>query len=170
LVVIRAERVADYAAIRQVNQRAFGASVEADLVDFLRAANKVVVSFVARRGEQVVGHIMFSPITVARVPDSFRGVGLAPMSVLPEYQKQGIASQLVRAGLAACRTSGYDLVVLIGHVGYYPRFGFTRALDHGFENDYDATDAFMVLELRPGTLSTASGLVKFAPEFNDVAG
>ena len=164
---IRPEHPDDVAAIRDVNERAFGSPGEAELVDKLRAANKAVVSLVAQRGDQVVGHILFSPITVTNAPGSFRGVGLAPMSVLPEFQNTGIGSRLVREGLVACQQAGYDVVVVLGHVDYYPRFGFATAKDYGLDNEYDAADAFMVLELRKGALEGINGLVKFAPEFHE---
>ncbi|HET9831751.1 MAG TPA: N-acetyltransferase [Vicinamibacterales bacterium] len=167
MVEIRAERTDDVVAIRDVNLHAFGGPGESRLVDALRAANKAVVSLVAEADGQVVGHILFSPVTITNCPLSFRGVGLAPMSVLPEFQSRGIGSRLVREGLAACKQAGYDIVVVLGHVGYYPRFGFARATDHGLENEYGAVDAFMVLELNKGALKTISGLVRFAPEFQE---
>ena len=167
MIEIRVERPDDLGAIRDVNERAFGTSAEAQLVNQLRAGNKMVVSLVAQRGAQVVGHILFSPVTVTNAPESFRGAGLAPMSVLPELQNQGIGSRLVRAGLVACQEAGYDIVVVLGHPHYYPRFGFATAKDHGLENEYDAADAFMVLELRKGALEGISGLVKFTPEFHE---
>jgi putative acetyltransferase len=167
MITIRLERPDDVAAIRDVNDRAFGTSAEARLVDQLRAASKAVISLVAQQGDQLVGHILFSPVSITNAPQSFRGAGLAPMSVLPEFQNQGIGSRLVREGLAACRDARYDVVVVLGHVGYYPRFGFARAQDYSLENEYDAADAFMVLELRNGALQEISGLVKFAPEFQE---
>ena len=166
-MTIRAERAEDVAAIRVVNERAFGGQTEARLVDTLRKANKATVSLVAQQDEQVVGHILFSPVTIANTPAEIRGVGLAPMSVLPEFQNRGIGSRLVRDGLAACQAAGYDIVVVLGHVDYYPRFGFARAKDFGLENEYEAADAFMVLELKEGALKRISGLVKFAPEFHE---
>lgn len=89
------------------------------------------------------------------------------MSVLPEFQRQGIGSGLVREGLVACHRAGYHVVVVLGHVGYYPRFGFAKAQEYGLENEYGAEDAFMVLELRKGALLGIGGLVKFAPEFHE---
>ena len=167
MIEIRPETPDDIPAIRDVNERAFGAPAEAHLVDRLRAANKAVVSLVAQHGDQVVGHILFSPISVTNSPTTFRGVGLAPMSVLPEFQKTGIGSRLVRDGLAACQRAGYDIVVVLGHVHYYPRFGFSRAKDYGLDNEYKALDAFMVLELKKGVLPTIRGLVQFAAEFQE---
>jgi putative acetyltransferase len=116
----------------------------------------------------VVGHILFSPVNVAIAPENFRGVGLGPMSVLPEFQNRGIGSSLVREGLEACRRLGYDAVVVLGHTKFYPRFGFTTAKDHGLDNEYNASDAFMVMELKSGVLEGIKGLVKYAPEFREV--
>ena len=167
VIEIRNEIPDDVPAIRDVNERAFGGRAEAQVVDMLRAANKAVVSLVAQHGDRVVGHILFSPVSVTNAPQTFRAVGLAPMSVLPEFQKKGIGSRLVRDGLAACQRAGYDMVVVLGHVDYYPRFGFSRAKDYGLENEYQALDAFMVLELKNGVLQTIGGLVQFAPEFRE---
>jgi len=167
MIEIRVERPDDVSAVRHVNELAFGGSAEARLVDELRAANKAVISLVAQHGDRVVGHILFSPVTVTNAPESFRGAGLAPMSVLPEFKNQGIGARLVRDGLAACRDAGYDVVVVLGHVGYYPRFGFAKAKDYGLDNEYGAEDAFMALELRDGALKRISGLVRFAPEFQE---
>lgn len=167
MIEIRTERPEDIGAIREVNERAFGGPAEAMLVDLLRAANKAVVSLVAQWDDRVVGHILFSPVTVANSPESFRAAGLAPMSVLPEYQNQGIGSQLVRDGMAACCEDGFDIVVVLGHVPFYPRFGFVPAERHGLSNEYGASDAFMVLELKSGALTGISGLVKYSHEFRE---
>ena len=167
MIEIRNEIPADVPAIRDVNERAFGGRAEAQLVDRLRAANKAVASLVARHGDRIVGHILFSAVNVANAPRTVRAVGLAPMSVLPEFQKTGIGSRLVRDGLAACQQAGYDIVVVLGHADYYSRFGFYRAKDYGLDNEYQALDAFMVLELTRGVLQTISGLVQFAPEFQE---
>jgi len=168
VIEIRKETPDDFPAVGYVNEQAFGGDVEARLVEMLRAANKAVVSLVAVDQGRVVGHILFSPITVAEAPENFRGVGLAPMSVLPEFQNQGIGSRLVRDGLEACKRQGYDAVVVLGHTSYYPRFGFSRAKDYRLDNEYDALDAFMVMELKEGVLQTIRGLVRYAPEFNEV--
>lgn len=165
MTVIRPERSEDVAAIEAVNERAFGGRAEASLVRALRHANKAVVSLVAEYDDQVVGHILFSPVTVAMTAAGVRGIGLAPMSVLPEFQRRGIGSRLVREGLAMCRQAGYDFVVVLGHIGYYPRFGFAPAEGFGLTNEYEAGDAFMALELESDALKSARGLVKFAPEF-----
>lgn len=165
---IRGELPGDLAAIRHLNERAFDGPAEAKLVDLLRAAGKATVSLVAILDDRIVGHILFSPVTIAQAPAGVRAAALAPMSVLPEFQNRGIGSQLVREGLEACREHGFDLIVVLGHINYYPRFGFQKASDHGLASDYDAGDAFMVLPLGEGVLQKVRGLVRYAPQFGAV--
>ena len=167
MVEIRDETPSDYSAIRELNERAFGGAAEAKLVDMLRAAKKILISLVAVHQNRVVGHISFSPVTVAEGPENLRAVGLAPMSVLPKFQNRGIGSKLVREGLEACKRAGYEVVVVLGHTKYYPRFGFLKAKDCGLDNEYNAVDSFMVLELQKGVLQEIRGLVKYAPEFRE---
>ena len=166
---IRAEQPEDVPAIRHVNAAAFGREHEADLVDRLRGVANTR-SFVAVNAEQqIVGHIFFSPVTVDG--DCIRDrnlLGLAPMAVQPEYQRQGIGSQLIRHGLDACRQAGYQAVVVLGHPDYYPRFGFVPAIQIGLTCEYPVPDeVFMVLELEPNALRECSGTVKYRPEFDD---
>jgi putative acetyltransferase len=169
MIEIRREQPGDIGSIREVHVLAFGGDAEAQLVDLLRKRNKASVSLVAVSQHRVVGHILFSPISISSAPQNFRGLGLAPLAVLPEFQNLGIGSQLTRVGLELCREANYDLVVVLGHEHYYPRFGFSRAKDHGLDNEYGAVDAFMVLELVPGTLQKVGGLVQYAPEFRETA-
>jgi putative acetyltransferase len=168
VIAIRPERPDDHPFVREVNERAFGGPAEARLVDMLRAAGKAVVSLVAvDAGGRVVGHVMFSRVTVDGAPAGLRAVGLAPMSVLPEVQNRGIGSRLVREGLAACKREGCDVVVVLGHAAYYPRFGFVRAKDHGLHDEYGAVEAFMAMELTQGVLGRVRGLVKYASELRE---
>jgi putative acetyltransferase len=89
---------------------------------------------------------------------------IGPNECVAGISESGIGSRLVRDGLEACKRKGYDAVVVLGHTAYYPRFGFSRATDYGLDNEYEAVDSFMVLELKIGVLQTI-GLVKYAPEF-----
>ncbi|MFC1483940.1 GNAT family N-acetyltransferase [Candidatus Neomarinimicrobiota bacterium] len=167
---IRPEQSADVAAVRYVNEQAFEGPDEARIVDLLRERRKALISLVAIAGEQVVGHILFSPVTIEPDNDSLRLIGLAPMAVLPGQQRRGIGSALVEAGLQRCRELGFDAVVVLGHPEYYPRFGFTRAGAFGLTNEYEADEAFMVLELRSGCLKGIQGLAKYASEFGEAEG
>jgi putative acetyltransferase len=121
---VRDEQSGDEQAIHDVHVHAFGRGLEARLVDLLRAAGKATIGLVGCENDRVVGHILFSPITIADAPTDFRGAALGPVGVLPERQPKGIGSTLIREGLARCEREGYDLVILLGHVTYYPRFGF----------------------------------------------
>jgi len=168
-IVVRPEKPEDIPAIRIVNEQAFGSAAEADLVDALRRNGKAIISLVADHEGHVVGHILFSPVTIETNDRELVGVGLAPMAVIPESQNQRIGSMLVEQGVRRCREEGHRFVVVLGHPGYYPRFGFVPASRFGIKSEYDVADeVFMVLELREGALSGCSGAVKYQPEFNEV--
>jgi putative acetyltransferase len=168
-MIVRSEEPEDIAAIRIVNERAFGNAAEADLVDALRRNGKATISLVAEDDGRVVGHILFSPVTIETGERELVGVGLAPMSVIPERQNQRIGSLLVEEGLRRCRENGHRFVVVLGHPAYYPRFGFVPASSFGIKSEYDVADeVFMVMELQEGALSGCAGVVKYQLEFNEV--
>jgi putative acetyltransferase len=169
MVSVRPEQPADIPAIRQVHEQAFGRPAEALLVDTLRQHSKVLLSLVAVKDEQVVGHILFSAVTIACATGPFAAVGLAPMAVVPALQRQGIGSLLVQRGLDACRGAGYACVVVLGHAHYYPRFGFVPAQRYGIESEYAVpADVLMVIELQEGALQGHAGVARYAPEFQAV--
>lgn len=169
MLIVRPERPEDHAAIRRVNSLAFGRSNEADLVDTLRERGQPLVSLVAEEDECIVGHIFFSPVIIESETKAYPAFGLAPMAVLPERQRQGIGSQLVRRGLEECLRIGQPVVVVLGHPTYYPRFGFVPACRKGLYCEYAVPDeAFMVVELLPGVLRGRTGVVKYLPEFAEV--
>ena len=167
MLLIRREKRSDIPSIRKVNESAFKGYKEARLVDLLRESIKATISLVATIDDKVVGHILFSPVTIELDPKNARGLGLAPLAVLPKYQKKGIGSCLVNEGLEECRAKGYDIVVVLGDASYYTRFGFKRASLYRLENEYDADENFMVLELKKGVLGSVSGLVRYQPEFKE---
>ncbi|MFN0121840.1 MAG: GNAT family N-acetyltransferase [Blastocatellia bacterium] len=170
---IRPETEADYAAVDRVIRAAFlarfGSESEAGLVAALRQTARPYISLVAEKEGAIIGHIFFSPVTVASANETFTAMGLAPMAVAPASQKQGVGSRLVRAGLAACGRMGYQLVFVLGHADYYPRLGFVTAETKGFACEYAVpADHFMVAELQPGAAAGKSGLVRYMPEFNEL--
>lgn len=168
MIRVRAEELSDSDAVRVVNERAFGQPAEASLVDALRGLDSAI-SLVAAIDGRVVGHILFTPVRMERADPGLSAMGLAPMAVLPEFQKQGIGSALITTGLGVCRARNHDLVVVLGHPAYYPKFGFVVAAAHGLTCEYPVpVEAFMVAELRPGTLARAGGLVRYRPEFSSV--
>lgn len=163
---IRQETEADRAAIRAVNDAAFGTSAEADIVEALRSKGVRLVSLVVELDGTIVGHALFSPVLLAEHPQ-LKVMGLGPMSVVPGHQRKGIGSALVREGLKQCKELGYHAVVVIGHPQYYPRFGFVPAARYEMRSQYDVPeDAFMISELEAGALHGASGLVRYDEAFD----
>lgn len=160
---IREERPGDVPAIRGVNRLAFGQEQEATIVDALRSSGGSLLSLVATVDGRVVGHIMFSPVSVAGVG----GAGLAPMAVHPEYQRQGIGSALVEAGTARLRDRGCPFIVVLGHADFYPRFGFRPASRCGVTCEWDVPDeVFMLLVLDASKMQDVRGLARYRPEFS----
>jgi HAD superfamily hydrolase (TIGR01509 family) len=170
-LALRPETPDDIAGIRAVNECAFDTKIEADLVDLCRQRGKMVLSLAALLEEQVVGHVLFTPVSCdpgsAGRGGASTGLGLGPIAVLPEFQGTGIGSRLMCAGLDQARRSGCDFVVLLGDPAYYSRFGFRPASDFGLSSEYGGGDAFQVLELRPGALAGRRGEVKYIPEFGE---
>lgn len=165
---IRAENDRDRESVRGIHLAAFETPSEADLVDALRAQAEPVISLVAENDGQIVGHIMFSPVSLSNHPDC-RVMGLAPMAVAPAHQRKGTGSALIRAGLDQCSQLGFVAVVVLGHPEYYPRFGFSPASRFGIDSEYDVPDeVFMAMELTPGALGGKSGRVKFHRAFDNV--
>ena len=168
-LLIRPETPDDYAATRKVNLAAFGSPLEATLVERLRGDGLVIASLVAvDDAGQVVGHILFSPVTIMTTEgDRIQVASLAPMSVLPSHQRRGIGSMLVAHGIEVCRRAHYRAIVLVGHPSYYPRFGFSHAVVAGLKNPFVADEAFMGLELVRGTLSGIEGRVVYPEAFDE---
>jgi putative acetyltransferase len=151
-----------------VNISAFETSTEADLVDALRDQTQPLVSLIAEDNGAIVGHIMFSPVSLSSDP-ALRIMGLAPMAVAPEHQGKGIGSALVRAGLEQCKQLGCGAVVVLGHPAYYPRFGFLSAARFGIGCEYEVpADVFMAVELQARFLSGRSGKIKYHAVFSNL--
>jgi putative acetyltransferase len=168
MVEIRHETPQDIDTIRRINKLAFGRSEEADIIDKLRRRGALTLSLVAVTENGVVGHITFSPVTVESGNSSFETIALGTMAVLPDYQRQGIGSALVMAGLKECQRLGQEIVVVVGHPNYYPRFGFAPARAKGIDCEFEAPDeAWMVLELKEGGLAGKGGTVHYRPEFKE---
>jgi putative acetyltransferase len=169
MIIIREEAPEDRQAVRRVNELAFGRTQEAELVEALRESAHPHLSLVAELDGQVVGHIFFSPVTIEDGASAYGAFGLGPMAVLPEHQRRGVGSQLVRRGLEECLLRGFEVMVVLGHPEYYPRFGFEPAKAKGLTCEFPVPDeVFMVKELRAGALEGLRGLVKYHPEFGKV--
>jgi putative acetyltransferase len=166
-MIIREERQGDAERIRTVNLAAFETAMEADLVDALRERARPLISLVAEDDAEIVGHILFSPVTLANEP-GLTLMGLAPMAVMPSWQRQGVGSSLIREGLERCRQLNAAAVVVLGHPEYYPRFGFSPAARLSLRSEYEVPEeAFMVRELSDGALSGRSGTVRYHPVFGE---
>jgi putative acetyltransferase len=159
---IRPERSADTAAITAVHTASFPTAYEARLVEALRANGRLSVSLVAVDGQTIVGHVAFSPVTLSDVEGGF---GLAPVAVLPQSRRQGIAAALIRQGLIDIARAGARFAVVLGSPAYYGRFGFQPAYRRALRDEYEGGDAFQVLELQPGALPASGGVVRYAAEF-----
>jgi putative acetyltransferase len=159
-VIVRAVHAADHAAIHKVVTAAFGQPDEADLVDALRADGDALVELVAEEAGEIVGHILFSPMTAEPAASI---AALAPLAVTPDRQKDGVGSALTYAGLEACRAARVEAVIVLGHPEYYPRFGFSALRALSVTAPFSGP-AFMALELEPGVLETPR-TVRYAPAF-----
>lgn len=166
MIRFRKEKTRDYDAVYELNKAVFGRDAEADLVEELRQQDGTVLSLVASERREILGHILFTPVTVETEGETYRAVALGPMAVHPDCQGYGIGSTLVLEGLKRCRGKGQYLIFVLGHPGYYPRFGFRRASDRGFRSEFGAPDeAFMVIDLGNGSPEKQGGLVRYHPLF-----
>jgi putative acetyltransferase len=161
--MIRDAMLRDYPAIRAVLRSAFGQDEEADLVEQLRADGDVLVELVEAEAEALRGHILYSPLAIERGGEPLQAAALAPVAVLPAFQRSGVGGALIRAGNARCAALGLDAIVVVGHPDYYPRFGFSAAAAESLEAPFSGP-AFMALELKPGALK-AGGRVRYAKAF-----
>jgi putative acetyltransferase len=169
MITIRPEKPEDIPSVRIINERAFGQPAEADIVDRLRQNCPEALSLVAEDEGYIVGHILFTPVTVETDEKSIQGMGLAPMAVLPERQREGIGSIMVENGLKILQDRSCPFVIVLGHAEYYPRFGFKIASKHGLTSQWDGVpdEAFMVLIFDEITLEGVSGIARYRNEFGE---
>ena len=173
MISIRSETPADYAAIRHVIVDAFtecdyGYNGEAELVDQLRNGCDNLLALVATEGDTIIGHVLFSPVSVQAAGDQIHGMGLAPMAVHPTQQQTGFGTALVKAGLKQLSANGCPFVVVLGHPTYYPRLDFRPAKEHGLLHGFDGIpqDVFFVKVLDHTSIPTvANGTAIYRPEF-----
>ena len=172
MICIREERPVDIENVRKLNEKAFtqafGQAPEADLVDRLRENCSNILSLVAVQNDQVIGHIYFSPVNISG-DKIIEGIGLGPMAVLPEFQRRGIGSQLVQAGIEILKRRGYTFIIVLGHPEYYPRFGFKRASHSGIRSQWEGVpdEAFMILILNEEAMIGVYGIARYRYEFDE---
>ncbi len=169
MVEVRTEQPKDIDAVRLVNDKAFGQRAEGLIVDKLRKSCQEILSLVAISDIKVVGHILFSPATLEKQGKVIEGMGLAPMAVLPEFQNQGIGTQLVNEGLGILKSTACPFVIVLGHENYYPRFGFQRASKYGLKSQWEGIpdEVFMAMILDESKMKGVSGVVRYRDEFDE---
>lgn len=166
-IIVRKEEEKDYSKVYNVNKLAFKQENESKLIEKIRKGKNFVpeLSIVAEVDNQIVGHILFSKIKI--VGDSvYESLALAPMAVIPEFQKQGIGSLLIRKGIETAKKLGFDSIIVLGHKEYYPKFGFQPVSKWKIKCPFDVPDeVFMAIELTEGALKGKFGVVKYPDEF-----
>lgn len=168
---IREAADSDLAATLAVENAAFGSTVEGELVRNLLndPSAQPVLSLLAFINNEPVGHVLFTRVWLDSAPSLKLSI-LAPLAVVPAKQKQGIGKALVKHGLQVLTEGGTDLVFVLGHPEYYPRFGFRPAGIVGFEATYPILEknagAWMVQELRPGVIGKYKGKIICADALN----
>jgi len=167
-ITIRQETPGDHAAVFALTKAAFAGTWHADgdeqdLVERLRKCDAFIpkLSLVAVIGGEIIGHIMFTRITI----DGADAICLAPVSVLPEYQKQGIGSALIRRGHELATEMGFGVCLVVGHEDYYPRFGYEIASKHGITQPFPAPDECVMVRFLNDAGKSITGSAVFPPEF-----
>lgn len=169
-IIIRNETIEDHQEVFRVNKEAFKQEDESRLIERIRAGKNFVseLSLVAVLDGNIVGHILFSKIKILG-EQTTETLSLAPLAVLPAFQKKGIGGSLVRKGLSVVLGLGFSSVIVLGHSDYYPRFGFRKASEWHIKCPFEAPDeAFMAIELVEGALSGSSGTVEYPKEFDGI--
>ena len=162
---ITKEKPNEIQQIREINLQAFETKAEADLVDRLRDSGVPIISLVAEMDKKLVGHILFTPMTMNNY--DIKIAGLAPMAVPPDYQNKGIGSALIEKGFEYCIEENYVAVAVLGHPNYYPKFGFVPSTRFDLISEYDVPkEVFMIKELVSNSLSKISGVIKYHEEFS----
>lgn len=169
MATVRTELPRDFDAVRVLLSLSFRREAEARLVDRLRAAGKLSVALVAEDKERILGHVVFSKnvVSVEGVPANL--LVLAPIAVMPAFQRLGVGSALVSSGLERARAQGHAGVLVLGDPGFYARFGFVPAARFGLKSPVSApAESFMAIELEPGSVAGLSGVVRYGHEYDDL--
>ncbi|MEX1268756.1 MAG: N-acetyltransferase [Balneolaceae bacterium] len=173
-ISIRQEQRKDYDSVFEVIRKAFEDMEMTDhqeqfLVQRLRTSDAFVpeLSLVAEHENEIIGHILLTNVRIKNGWQEFPSLALAPVTVLPGYQKQGIGGMLIKHAHKRAKELGFKSVILLGHSDYYPKFGYRKASEFGIQLPFDVPEEFcMALELTEKGLEGVSGLVEFPEEFN----
>jgi Predicted acetyltransferase len=166
---IRTEKENDHKPIYDVNKLAFQQEDESKLIEKIRKGENFIpkLSIVAEIDNRIVGHILFSKIKIIGDSD-YESLALAPMAVIPEFQRRGVGSELIKNGLDKAKKLGFDSIIVLGHKEYYPKFGFQRASKWGIKCPFEVPDeVFMAIELTEKALEGKAGTVEYPDEFNE---
>lgn len=160
-ITIRAEAPGDLERVREVHLAAFPDATEADLVDRLRAEASPYIGLVAEVDGTVAGHLCMTEVAIENQAGRRTGLGIAPMGVLPSYQKKGVGSRLVAAALDTARTQGVEFVVVLGEPDYYQRFGFHLAGPAARWRSEEYDPYFQWIILRDENAGSLRGTVRY---------
>lgn len=168
MLIIRQENKNDYEEVYNVIKTAFETAEhsdgnEQDLVVALRKSDNFIpeLSLVAVMDNKIVGYILFTKIKMGKREE----LALAPLGVLPEYQKQGIGRTLIQEGNKKAKELGYHYSVVLGIDKYYPKFGYVSAKEYGIVAPFDVPDEnFMAIKLNDTDIEI-KGIVQYAKEF-----
>lgn len=177
MLEIREATESDLKDVLVVETRAFGDEKGGEIAGLVEglladpsAAPLLSLLAIDDNDNQAIGHILFTNVRIASYEDIVSAAILAPLAVIPEKQSRGVGGMLIKEGLNRLSATGVDLVFVLGHPSYYPRYGFRAAGVHGFEAPYpipeEHADAWMVQELRPGVIGRVRGSVICADVLN----
>jgi putative acetyltransferase len=171
-VKLRHETIHDYIGIKTVNDLAFDQPNEGLLIEKLRLnpGFNYKLSIVAEVDGRIVVHILFFPIKIHGDLNIYDSLALAPISVIPAMQNKGIGGQLIKEGLRIAKLLGFNSVIVLGHKDYYPKFGFSPAIQWNIKAPFDLPEGvFMAIELKKDGLKDVSGIVEYPNEFEEVS-
>lgn len=172
-ITIRQENIKDNNKVYDLIKEAFQDTIHSDkdehnLVNRLRKSENYILelSLVALVNEEIVGHIMFTKLSIINKEEKYESLALAPLAVAPKYQKKGVGSRLIKEGLEIAKYLGYNSVVVLGSDEYYPSFGFKEAIKFEIKAPFEVPSKnFMAIELKENSLNGVSGTVQYAKEF-----
>ena len=173
MITIREEEIKDYEEVEKVIEESFKTAEftdndEHNLVTRLRKSAEFIkeLSLIAEDNNKIVGHILLTKAFIKDNNREYETLALAPLAILPDYQKIGIGKSLINKSIERARELGYKSIVVLGHEHYYPKFGFKKASNYGIKAPFDVPDeAYMILELTPNALNGVNGIVEYSKAF-----
>lgn len=168
---VRVEKIKDHESVRRVNMIAFGRKAESELVDSIRNTDAFIseLSLVAVLRDRIIGHLLISKVQIESNDHSEEILSLAPISVIPEYQRMGVGTKLIESALIKCGSLGYPALVVLGNPKFYTKFGFKEASKYEIKSHYNIpSEAYMVLFYDDSKIGSVKGFVKYPKEFDNI--